>query len=202
MIVKLKGIIEEIGSDFVVLDVSGVGYYLMCSEPTVRSLPGVGEACCMFTEMLSGDAGMRLIGFASACERDWFRALHGVQGVGVKVALSVLSALTVENLQRAIYEGDKNAICRAQGVGAKVAQRILHELKDKKISSFPFFAVSHSGQSPSAPGGIFADAVSALVKLGYNQHQASEAVEKARSESDEDASLETLLRIALQGLSV
>ena len=131
MIGKLKGVIDSYGDDWVILDVGGVGYHVFCSAKTHAALPPVGEAAQVFTEMLVSDSAIRLVGFATQGERDWFKLLESVQGVGTKVALAILSVLSTSELTNAIALGDMAMVGRANGVGKKLAQRIVTELKDK-----------------------------------------------------------------------
>ncbi|MGL4591941.1 MAG: Holliday junction branch migration protein RuvA, partial [Aestuariivirga sp.] len=138
MIAKLKGRIDAYGPDWVVIDVNGVGYHVACSSRTLQALPGQGEFAEIHTEMLVSQDMIRLVGFASTLERDWFRLLQSVQGVGTKVALAILSTLSVHEVGNAIAMQDQAMIGRATGVGKKLAERIVLELKDKA----PGFAAS------------------------------------------------------------
>ena len=131
MIAKLKGLLDETGVDWAVIDVSGVGYLVHCSARTLSQLGEKGEACTVYTDLQVSETDMRLLGFAEAAERDWFRLLTQVQGVGSKVALAILSALSIGEVQQACSNGDAATIARAQGVGPKLASRIVNELKDK-----------------------------------------------------------------------
>lgn len=202
MIAKLKGIIDETGADFVVLDVNGVGYHIACSARTLAALPGEGEAAIIFTDMLVSENAIRLVGFSSAAERDWFRLLDGVQGVGTKVALAVLSTLSVSELAQAIVLGDKAMVARAQGVGPKVAQRIVTELKDKGPAiSAADIGLAHVKGPAAAFSGPAAEAVSALLNLGYGQVQANAAVATAQREAGEGATTEKLIRFGLKELA-
>jgi holliday junction DNA helicase RuvA len=178
---KLRGIVETYGEDWVILDVGGVGYHVFCSTKTLAALAPAGEEAVLHTEMLVSDKAIRLVGFATAAEREWFRLLDDVQGVGTKVALAILSTLSAAQLADAIALQDKAMVARAPGVGAKLAQRIVTELRDRA----PAFAPADpalarlqdqiDGASPTAVG----EAVSALVHLGYNQAQAGAAVSSA-----------------------
>jgi Holliday junction DNA helicase RuvA len=131
MIGRLKGVIDEYGDDHVIIDVGGVGYHVSCSTKTLAALPSKGEAAVLHTEMLVSENSIRLVGFATEAERGWFRLLDNVQGVGTKVALAILSTLDANELTNAIALGDKAMVGRANGVGPKLAQRIVTELKDK-----------------------------------------------------------------------
>lgn len=202
MIAKLKGIIEETGPDWVVVDVGGVGYHVACSARTLAALPGTGEAAAVFTEMLVSETAIRLVGFATAAERDWFRLLDQVQGVGARVALAVLSTLSTAELASAIALGDKAMVARAPGVGPKVAARICAELRDKgpaMTSADPAL----SGLQGPATGfeGPAADAVSALVNLGYGQAQAATAIAAASRNGNAEAGTEELIRRGLKELA-
>jgi len=194
MIAKLSGTLDDSGSDWAVIDVAGVGYLVHCSARTLDALGPRGERVTVHTELQVSENDMRLIGFASAGEREWFRLLTGVQGVGSKMALAVLSALTVAELQRACGGGDAAMVARSQGVGPKLAGRIVNELKDK-AGGMPLA----SGAIPLvSAGSVSADAVSALQNLGFKPNIASEAVARALDEVGEDAGLNALVRAALK----
>jgi holliday junction DNA helicase RuvA len=175
MIGKLKGIVDSHGEDFVILDVHGVGYIVHCSGRTLQKLPRPGEAAALAIETHMREDAIKLFGFLSEVERDWFRLLQSVQGVGAKVALAIQTVLDVAELASAIACQDKAAIARAPGVGPKLAARIASELKDKAAASG---AVAHArlagldGGQPAAAQ----DALSALVHLGYGRPQAAAAV--------------------------
>ncbi|MEW9614220.1 Holliday junction branch migration protein RuvA [Shinella sp. S4-D37] len=204
MIGKLKGTIDEIGEDHVVIDVHGVGYVAFCSARTLGKLGSSGEAAVLFIETYVREDQFRLFGFLSALEREWFRLLQSVQGVGSKVALAVLSTLTPGELANAIALQDKTAVSRAPGVGPKVAVRIMTELRNKA----PAFAGEASGSIglkqelgegvASAP---VADAVSALTNLGYSRDQAANAVAAALKNGGEGADSAKLIRLGLKELS-
>ena len=172
MIGKLKGLIDSYGEDYVVLDVQGVGYLVSCSARTLQALPSPGEAAVLSIETYVREDQIRLFGFRSDIEREWFRLLQTVQGVGAKVALAVLGTLPPAELANAIALRDKAAVARTPGVGPKVAERIVTELKDKvpKFTSLDPAVVQLSGalEENRAPRPV-ADAVSALVNLGYAQ---------------------------------
>jgi holliday junction DNA helicase RuvA len=193
MIAKLKGILESSAADHAVIDVQGVGYLVSASSRTLDALGPVGGDVTIHTEMLVGDDFIRLIGFASASERDWFRLLGSVQGVGSKVALALLSTLETAELQTAIAAGDAAMVARAPGVGPKLASRIVNELKDKVGG----IAIASGGVAPVA-GGASSDAVSALLNLGFKPAEASAAVAAAQSELGADAGLDALVRTALK----
>ncbi|MBC2664360.1 Holliday junction branch migration protein RuvA [Novosphingobium flavum] len=196
MIAKLTGILDDFGPDWAVIDVNGVGYLVFCSVKTLTHLGIRGDACTVFTQMQVSENDMRLIGFASGAEREWFRLLTAIQGVGSKVALAILSALSTEEIQRACAGGDAAMVARANGVGPKLASRIVNELKDK------------AGGLPSAPGApalaavpagsASGDAVSALQNLGFKPNVATDAVARAIDELGEGAGLNDLIRVALK----
>lgn len=197
MIAKLTGTLDDFGADWAVIDVSGVGYLVHCSARTLDGLGIRGDKATIFTEMQVSDNDVRLIGFASGAERDWFRLLTAVQGVGSKVALAILSALTTEELQRACAGGDSAMVARANGVGPKLASRIVNELKEKAggMATVP----GAPGEAAPAPAGSSsADAVSALQNLGFKPAIASAAVAQAVGELGEDADLNALVRVALK----
>jgi Holliday junction DNA helicase RuvA len=197
MIVHLKGRLDSTGIDHAVIDVGGVGYLVGASARTLSALGPIGEACTVFTELLVGEDFQRLVGFSSADERDWFRLLTGVQGVGARVALAILSALEPVDLSRAIASGDKAMVARANGVGPKLAQRIVMELKDKVGG----IALGLGPAVVNAAPGASADAVSALLNLGFRQNEASVAVAAADEELGAGASLDALVRLALRKAS-
>lgn len=195
MIAHLKGRLDSTGIDHAVIDVGGVGYLVGASARTLSAIGPVGEAAMLHTEMLVSEDSIRLVGFASADERDWFRLLTGVQGVGARVALAILSALEPADLMRAIASGDKAMVARANGVGPKLAQRIVMELKDKVGG---IVLAPGSGGGVAAPVGAGADAVSALLNLGFRPAEASGAVASAEEELGASASLDALVRLALR----
>ncbi len=195
MIAKLTGTLDDFGPDWAVIDVSGVGYLVQCSARTLDALGLRGERVTVHTEMQVSENDMRLIGFASGWEREWFRLLTGIQGVGSKMALAVLSALTVDELQRACAGGDAAMVARAQGVGPKLASRIVNELKDK-AGALPSAAGAALAAVPA--GSASSDAVSALQNLGFKPNVATEAVARALEELGEGAGLNALVRVALK----
>jgi Holliday junction DNA helicase RuvA len=196
MIAKLTGTLDETGPDWAVIDVAGVGYLVHCSAKTLAALGIRGEAATVFTDLQVSENDMRLIGFASAAEREWFRLLTAVQGVGSKVALAILSALSTEELQRACAGGDAAMVVRAQGVGPKLAGRIVNELKDK-AGGLP--AAGETASIAAVPlGSAGTDAVSALQNLGFKPQVATAAVAHAVAELGEAAALNDLVRVALR----
>ncbi len=204
MIGKLKGVVDSYGDDHVVLDVNGVGYEVFCSTRTLTGLPRPGEAASLAIETIVREDQIRLYGFATNLEREWFRLLTTVQGVGARVALGVLSTLRPGELASAIALQDKGTLARAPGVGARLAQRIVTELRDKA----PAFAdadpvvlrLQGDVAERRAPQPV-SDAVSALVNLGYPQIQASAAVSSAMRKAGEGASAEMLIRAGLRELA-
>ena len=193
MIAKLRGLLDGFGADFAVIDVNGVGYLVSASSRTLSALGAVGEEVVLHTEMLVAEDFIRLVGFSTAAERDWFRLLISVQGVGARVALAILSALSADEVHRAVASGDTGMIGRAQGVGPKLAQRIVHELKDKAGS------VALGPGGPAIPAGSHAqDALSALANLGFRPAEAAAAVARAEAELGSEASLDLLVRTALR----
>lgn len=204
MIGKLRGVIDAYGEDNVVLDVHGVGYLVHCSARTLQALPPAGEATTLAIETWVREDQIRLFGFATDLEREWFRLLTGVQGVGAKVALAVLSTLRTAEIANAIVLGDKAAVTRTPGVGAKLAQRIVTELKDKapQFASVDPAVVQLSGElaDKRAPQPI-SDAVSALVNLGYGEIQASAAIAAAVRSAGEGATTQSLIRLGLRELA-
>ncbi len=204
MIGKLKGLIDSYGEDYVILDVGGVGYQVHCSPRTLQALPAPGEAAVLSIETYVREDQIRLFGFRSDSEREWFRLLQTVQGVGARVALAVLGTLSTSDLANAIALRDKAAVARTPGVGPKVAERIVSELKDKA----PAFAtadpavvkLSGAVEDRNAPRPV-ADAISALVNLGYGQPQAAAAVAAAVRSAGSEAQTATLIRLGLKELS-
>lgn len=197
MIAKLTGTLDDTGPDWAVIDVAGVGYLVHCSAKTLAALGIRGDTATVHTELQVSENDMRLIGFASGAEREWFRLLTGVQGVGSKMALAVLSALTTEELQRACGGGDAAMVARAQGVGPKLAGRIVNELKDK-AGALPT-APGAPGLTAVLPAGVASsDAVSALQNLGFKPLVATQAVAQALDELGEGAQLDALIRVALK----
>jgi Holliday junction DNA helicase RuvA len=204
MIGKLTGTIDSYGEDFVILDVNGVGYLVHCSGRTLQELPAVGQVVALAIETHVREDQIRLFGFLSGGEREWFRLLQTVQGVGTKVALAILSTLKPADLATAIAMRDKPTITRTPGVGPKVAERIVTELKDKApaLTLVDAAVVRLSGalDDRRAPGPVL-DAVSALVNLGYGQPQATAAVVAAVREAGEGADTARLIRLGLRELA-
>jgi Holliday junction DNA helicase RuvA len=204
MIGKLRGIIDSYGEDWVIVDVGGVGYQAYCSAQTLQALPPIGEAAILSIETYVREDVIRLYGFASDVEREWFRLLMTVQSVGARVALAVLGVLKPSDLAAAIALQDKAALARAPGVGKKVAERIVAELRDKApayASVDPVIASLQGDAAERSAVGPAAEAVSALVNLGYPQIQASAAVASAARSAGEQANTEMLIRLGLKELA-
>ena len=199
MIGKLTGLVDTITEDTVILDVNGVGYLVQCPASTLSRL-AVGAHASLMIDMKVSEDAIRLYGFATAEEREWFRLLQTVQNVGAKVALSVLSTLSPRDLSRALALSDKAMIGRAPGVGPKLALRIATELKDK-APAMMLRGDDAAHAVVSAPRGPSADAVSALVKLGYSEGQAAEAVARAANDLGDGAETPVLIREALRGMA-
>jgi holliday junction DNA helicase RuvA len=205
MIGKLTGRVDSVGPDHAIIDVGGVGYVVHCASATLARL-NVGANATLAVETKVSEDAIRLYGFLTGEEREWFRLLQTVQGVGARVALSVLSALKVPELERAVVLGDNAVVGRAQGVGPKLATRIVTELKDKA----PAMALQRSAEAGTRPSGIQAprpvesEAIMALVKLGYSQMAAAEAVARAGQNIGPNAEalpLDVLIRESLRQLA-
>ena len=197
MIAKLTGRLDDTGADWAVIDVGGVGYLVHCSARTLAALGEVGGPCTVHTELQVSENDMRLLGFADAGERAWFRLLTGVQGVGSKMALAVLSALPVADLRDACARGDAASVARAQGVGPKLAGRIVNELKDK-AGAMPGAGAGAAGAVAAPVAGSSADAVAALQGLGFKPGVAAQAVAAALAELGEGAGEAEVIRVALR----
>ena len=198
MIAKLYGRIDETGVDSLVIDVGGVGYLVQASARTLAVLGGAGDFATVFTEMLVSENDQRLIGFASREERDWFRLLIGVQGVGAKVALAILSALEADDLTIAIANGDSAMVARANGVGPKLASRIVNELRDKVGAMAGIGGGAKLAAAAKAGNNNVSDAVAALTGLGFKPGEAQGAVSLALEELGDGATLDALVRLALK----
>ncbi|TMJ30805.1 MAG: Holliday junction branch migration protein RuvA [Alphaproteobacteria bacterium] len=204
MIGKLTGMLDSYGEDFIIVDVGGVGYVVHCSARTLQALPAPGDPVVLAIETHVREDQIRLFGFITPVEREWFRLLQTVQGVGTKVALSVLGTLAPADLASAIALRDKAMIARSPGVGQKVAERIVTELKDKA----PAYAavdpavirLSGAIEERRAPQPV-ADAISALVNLGYGPPQAAAAIAAAAQSAGETTDAASLIRLGLRELS-
>jgi holliday junction DNA helicase RuvA len=199
---KLKGVVDSIGEGELILDVGGVGYVVAASARTLRNLPKLGEPAVLHIDTQMREDSIRLFGFLAEPERDWFRLLQSVQGVGAKVALAILSVLSSADLAQAVALQDKAAVARAQGVGPKLAARIVAELKDKA----PLVGAGEMGLPGAAAvapalGGAAEDAVLALVNLGYARPQAAQAVAKGAASLGGGATTAALIRLGLKELA-
>jgi len=202
MIAKLKGLLDSTGEDWAVIDVGGVGYHVWCSGRTLGALPGIGREVSLYIETQLREDSIKLYGFATEEERDWFSLLRGVQGVGSRLALALMSALSVAELADAVAAQDSKSLTRANGVGPKLAARIVNELKDKVGG----LAGTRGGvvtalKVGGAAGGPSSDAVSALVNLGYRQAEAYSAVVAVAKKLGPEADAAALIRGGLQELS-
>ena len=202
MIARLTGKMEALGEDRAILDVGGVGYLVFCSGRTLAQLPGDGSTVQLQIETHVREDHIHLYGFADKDELEWFRLLTTVQGVGAKVALAILTALGPAELLQAVAAADKAAVSRANGVGPKLAGRIVSELKDK-VGGIALGAAAaiRTAQASAADGGIDEDAVSALVNLGYGRSEAFGAVARAGGRLGDEAPLGDLIRAGLEELS-
>lgn len=209
MIARLKGIIDELGPDWLVIDVSGVGYLVHCPGRTIAALPGQGMPADLHIETQVREDQISLYGFADARERECFRLLTTVQGVGAKVALAILGTLSPDQLVEAILAQDKAQLSRADGVGPRLAARLLTELKDRILTVAGGLQVVAADaatpeQAPAKaagePEGVAADAISALVNLGYGRAEAFGAVSRVRRTPGDAETLEALIPAALREL--
>lgn len=205
MIARLRGLLDSAGADHAVIDCNGVGYLVFCSRRTLGLLGGPREAVALHVETHVREDHIHLYGFADTAERDWFRILTTVQGVGAKVGLAILSVLSPDQVATAIAAGDKAMLARAEGVGPKLAARIASELKDKVggIALGPVVAAFHTGGAAAAPAeaGAAADAVSALVNLGYGRAEAFAAVARAGGRLGPEATVSAIIPAALRELA-
>ena len=197
MIALLTGLVAALDADRVVIDVNGVGYLVQASTRTLSALPRPPAPARLLIETVVREDAILLFGFSDTPERDWFRLLTTVQGVGAKLALGMLSALSPEDLTRAIALGDRATLIRAPGVGQKLAIRLLTELRDK-ANDIP---ITGASVAAPAPGGVAADVLSALANLGYRRAEAQPAVERAMISGGEGATLDQLLRASLRELA-
>ena len=200
MIAKLAGIIDHVGPEGAVIDVGGVGYLVFCSTRTIGRLPAAGSAAALLIEMHVREDHIHLYGFVDDVERDWFRRLTTVQGVGTRLALAILSTVPPEQLGLAIFAEDKAVLMRADGVGARLAARIVIELRDK-VGSFAAAPVPATVSPAEASDGPAADAVSALVNLGYRRSEAFGAVATAARRLGSGVDAGALIRAGLQELA-
>lgn len=195
MIARLRGLLADSGSDWAIVDVGGVGYLVSASARTLGALGSRGSEVTIHVETVVREDAIQLFGFGTAAERDWFRLLQSVQGVGGRVALAILSVLPPAELQTAIARSDKAAVARANGVGPKLALRIVNELKDK-AGSVAGDALAVAVALPEAKP--VAEALSALANLGFKPAEASRAVAAAVDELGDAAGVSDLVRVALR----
>ena len=220
MIGRIAGVILHRAPDHVLIDVRGVGYIVHISERTAASLPPVGQAAALYTDLLVREDLLQLFGFPSLLEKEWHKLLTSVQGIGAKASLAILGTLGAEGLGRSIALGDWSAVRKAPGVGPKLAQRVVLELKDKAPSVMAMggaltvdagaplieddapAAVAPVAAAPKAPSSAAAqsEALSALTNLGYNPSEAASAVAQAAA-SDPGAAMPALIRAALRSLA-
>ncbi len=203
MIGKLRGTIDSVGEDFLILEVHGVGYVVNCSVRTLRSSPEAGAAFALAIETQVREDSIRLYGFSSEVERDWFRLLQTVQGVGAKVALALLGILSADELGAAIARQDKTTLARTPGVGPRLAARLVVELKDKIPASQALAPLPGLPAVPplAAEAPAVADAIAALINLDYSRQQAINAIAAARAELGNEAETAALIRRGLRELS-
>lgn len=196
MIAKLTGLIDTIGETSLILDVNGVGYLVSCSGRTLNTIGHKGEQATLHIETIMRAESLHLYGFSDSAEQDCFRLLTTVQGVGTRMALSLLSAFSSSDIYQAIGTQDKTTLTRADGVGPKLASRIVTELKDKMPKDLAYTTTTYS---PLPPSPVVDEALSALVNLGYRRFEAMTAINKAQQDLGESATLNDLIR---QGLSL
>jgi Holliday junction DNA helicase RuvA len=202
MIAKLSGLLDSVSDAACILDVNGVGYQVFCSARTLRALPRPGEAARLYVETHVREDHIHLYGFLSEAERGWFNLLQTVQGVGAKVALGILSALSPDELVRAIASADKATLNRCDGVGPKLAVRLITELKDK-VGGIALGSIVQAagGEAPGSETGPVADALSALVNLGYKRAEAFGAVTAAARSLGDKPDVQALIRAGLKELA-
>ncbi|HLS69643.1 MAG TPA: Holliday junction branch migration protein RuvA [Kiloniellales bacterium] len=201
MIGKLSGVLEEIAEDHLLLDVGGVGYVVFASRRTLEQLPALGTAVALLIDTHVREDHIHLYGFLDRAEREWFRLLLTVQGVGARHGLSVLSVAAPQEIAQSILAQDKAALRRAPGIGPKLAQRILLELKDKAgRTTFTPAAAAAAGTGPAGDG-VAEDAIDALVALGYRRTEAFAAIGKAAADLGADCGVEVLIKSGLKELA-
>ncbi|MCV6595824.1 MAG: Holliday junction branch migration protein RuvA [Mangrovicoccus sp.] len=218
MIGRIAGRLIYRASDHVMIDVQGVGYLVYCSERTLAGLPGIGEAAALFTDLLVKEDLLQLMGFTTLAEKECYRLLLSVQGVGAKAALAILGTLGADGVVRALALGDAAAIKAAPGIGPKIAQRVINELKDKAPAAMalqgaapapegaivespaPELPAAPVSSAPARDQGAASDALSALANLGYGPSEAAAAVAQAGQDSPE-ADAGALIRAALRLLA-
>ncbi|MBL0941461.1 MAG: Holliday junction branch migration protein RuvA [Alphaproteobacteria bacterium] len=197
MIAKLSGIIDTISSGHLILDVGGVGYQLYCSQKTLDTLPDLGENVTLYVETVVREEYIHLYGFKDPNEQQWFRILLTVQGVGMRVALAILSTFHPSEISQAIGAQDKTFLARAEGVGPKLAARLVNELKDK-LATYPTSIIQSGPLNRAVVSPIYEDALLAHINLGYRKHEAMEALEDTHQDN---ISVENLIRLGLSKLT-
>ena len=201
MISKLKGKIDNIDKNFLVLDVNGVGYKIYCSSNTLKNYNSISSEVTIETELIVKEDSLTLYGFIDTLERDWFNLLQSVQGVGAKASLALLSSLDSSQLSQAISSDDKSMITRAEGVGSKLAGRILNELKEKVINMPLYSFLNEDKLNINYNKKIVDDATSALKNLGFSYNESYKVVIKIISDSSKKLTLEDLISLALKKIS-
>ncbi|MBR1735157.1 MAG: Holliday junction branch migration protein RuvA [Alphaproteobacteria bacterium] len=200
MISHLKGQIDHIGDNFVVIDVNGIGYKVICSSRTLNAASGIRELMHIFTELIVREDSWTLYGFISENERFWFNKLTSVQGVGGKAAIAILSALSDDEIYNAFLSGDKNVFTKADGIGAKIATRIISELKDKVIGKMEILPGPEQIHNTSIlQSNVVNDVISALINLGYQKSDVYRIISSMKV--DDDIKFDTLLRQVLSKIS-
>jgi len=200
VISKLRGRLDSIGEDWLVVDVGGVGYLLFCSARTLRALPAVGELVELFVDTHVREDHIHLYGFGGTRERGWFTLLQTVQGVGARVAMGLLSVLSPEDLAQTIAANDRGPLTRANGIGRKVADRILAELKEKVAKFSVDSPIEGADVARTGSENVPTDAVSALVNLGYGRSEAFGAIAAATRVLSDNGDLQSLIRAGLKEL--
>ena len=197
MIAKLTGILDSLYDGFLILDVGGVGYRVFCSNRTLSMMPGKGMSCGLLIETQVREDHIHLFGFADNAEKEWFGVLNNVQGVGAKVALAILSALSPNDLSMAVATGDSKAFTRASGVGPKLATRLVTELKGKNLTTGVGLDIPSTLIEKAGASNVVQEAISALVNLGYGRSEAGMIVGTVYKEN-ENANISDLIRLSLK----
>lgn len=197
MIAKLTGILDSLYDGFLILDVGGVGYRVFCSNRTLSMMPGKGMGCALLIETQVREDYIHLFGFADSAEKEWFNVLNNVQGVGAKVALAILSALSPNDLSMAVATGDSKAFTRANGVGPKLATRLVTELKGKNLTTGVGLDIPSMLTEKAGASNVVQEAISALVNLGYGRSEAGMIVGTVYKDN-ENASISDLIRLSLK----
>ncbi|MBP5534648.1 MAG: Holliday junction branch migration protein RuvA [Alphaproteobacteria bacterium] len=197
MIAKLTGILDSLYDGFLILDVNGVGYRVFCSNRTLSMMPGKGMSCALLIETQVREDHIHLFGFADNAEKEWFNVLTDVQGVGAKVALAILSALSPNDLSMAIATGDAKTFTRASGVGPKLATRLVTELKGKDLMTGVSLDIPSTIAGAGGTSNVVQEAISALVNLGYGRSEAGMIVGTVYKDN-ENANISDLIRLSLK----